>query len=430
MIQFVVVLCVFAAGNALAEQAQTISAEPLPEPMTLSDALRLSRAEVPELLRAEAGRQAAEAEKLSADALTGVRLTASARARVVEPSYKSDDDDPNDSRAVLSLRKRLFDFGYSDSLRGSAERVIEAGQWHYQLARQQAHLAVMRAFFDVLLADLEYARDNEAMSIAFIAADRARDRNELGQMSDVEMLQLEADYQQVRRSQHASSSRQLLSRSQLALAMGRPGELVSDLITPQIELLEGDPEDFEAFWQQVLERHPELRALRAAKQSARQKLAAARAANGPVLSAELDASVYNRNTSSTHPLAAGLVLEMPLLDGGRRDAGIVRAQAAVGEAEAALREAQLRLNQEARELWAARSILRTDIQAFQSMQEYRDLYLDRSRALYELEVKADLGDAMTQISEVRLKLSGALFDWAMNEARIKAMTGQLLERMQ
>jgi len=430
MIHLVVLLCVLGAGSALAEQAQAISTEPLPEPMTLSEALRLSRADVPGLLRAEAGREAAEAERLSADALTGVRLTASASARVVDPSYKSDDDDPNDSRAILSLRKRLYDFGYSDSLQDSAEHVVEAGQWHYQLARQQAHLAVMRAFFDVLLADLEYARDNEAMSIAFIAADRARDRNELGQMSDVEMLQAEADYQQVRRSQHASSSRQLLSRSQLALAMGRPGELVSDLITPTIGLPESDPDDFHVFWQQVLEGHPELRALRAAKQSARQKLAAARAAHGPVLSAELDASVYNRNTSSTHPLAAGLVLEMPLLDGGHRDAGIARAQAGLGEADAALREAQLRLNQEARELWAARRILRADIQAFQAMQDYRDLYLDRSRALYELEVKADLGDAMTQISEVRLKLSGALFEWAMNEARIKAMTGQLLEKTQ
>jgi len=424
---FLGILCF---GNAVAEQKTAELPEALPEPMSLAEALRLSRPEVPQLMRAEAGRQSAIAEKLSADALSAVQLSASARARVIEPSYKSDDDDRNDSRAILSLRKRLYDFGYSDSLEESAEHAVKAGHLQYRQARQQAHLEVMRAFFDVLLADLEYARDNEAMSIAFIAADRARDRNELGQMSDVDMLQAEADYQQVRRRQYASSNRQLLSRSRLALAMGRPGELVSDLVPPSIALPEEDPDDFEAFWQQVLENNPELLALRAASEASRQRLAAARAANGPVLSAEVDASVYNRNTSSTHPFAAGLALEIPLLDGGRRDAGVARAQAAVSEADAALREALLRLDQAARELWSARRTLRVDIQASRAMQDYRDLYLDRSRALYELEVKTDLGDAMTQITEVRLQLSRSLFDWAMNEARIKSMTGQLLEDTQ
>ena len=55
------------------------------------------------------------------------------------------------------------------------------------------------------------------------------------------------------------------------------------------------------------------------------------------------------------------------------------------------------------------------------------MYLDRSRALYELELKADLGDAMTKTSEVRLDIARVLFDWAMNEAKIKAMVGRLGE---
>ena len=90
----------------------------------------------------------------------------------------------------------------------------------------------------------------------------------------------------------------------------------------------------------------------------------------------------------------------------------------------------LRLEQQAREVWAARRVLRADLQAFNALKDYRDLYLDRSRALYEMEVKADLGDAMTQITKVRLKHTGALYDWAMNEARVKAMTGKLLETVQ
>ena len=64
------------------------------------------------------------------------------------------------------------------------------------------------------------------------------------------------------------------------------------------------------------------------------------------------------------------------------------------------------------------------------MGNYRDLYLDRSRALYELEVRTDLGDAMSQISDVRLRRARIMFDWAMNEAKLRAMTGSLLEDKQ
>ena len=35
----------------------------------------------------------------------------------------------------------------------------------------------------------------------------------------------------------------------------------------------------------------------------------------------------------------------------------------------------------------------------QTRTDYREIYLDRSRALYELEVSTDLGDAMVRVTE-------------------------------
>lgn len=402
----------------------------LPQPLTLQDALKLSSAQVPVLMSADADQQAAIAEQLAADALTGVSVTARGRLRAVEPSYKSLDRSANDSSAGIALRKRLYDFGYSDSLRQSAGHAVDGGQWRVKQARQQAHLAVMRAFFEVILADLDFARDNEAMAIAYIRADRARDRNELGQVSDVELLEAEADSEEARRLRFASESRQLLTRSRLAIAMGRPDDLVSNLVTPVIELPESDANDFHAFWEQVMRGNPELLALRARREAARAGLEAARNAHGPVLSAELEAAAYNRNTSSTHPLSAGLLLEVPLFTGGGRDAEIARARGELLASEADLRETVLRLRQQARELWARRGTLRADIRAFRTQADFRDLYLDRSRALYELEVKTDLGDAMTQTSEVRRRTAGALFGWAINQAQLEAMTGELLENQE
>lgn len=410
----------------LGSAAASAELAPLPEPLSLDNALTLSATDTPLLRRAEAGLQSALAGTLSADALDAPTLTARARLRAVEPSYKSLNPDHNDSSASLALRKRLWDGGHSEA-RQKAAAHGEVASRHRQLhARQQQHLLIRQAFYEVLLADLEFARDSEAMSVAFIGADRARDRAELGMISDVELLDKEAEYQEVLRQRFASESRQRLTRSKLALAMGRPNDLASDLISPEIELPEKKPQEFDAFWQKVLDSNPELLALRADLQARREQLESARQSNGPVLTAELDAAVYNRKTGSTHPLSAGLLLEVPLMDGGRKDAELARARSALYDTEAGLRDAELRLRQEALTLWLRRDTLRADITAFQTQADFRDLYLDRSRALYELEVKTDLGDAMTQTSVVRLNLSAGLFEWDMTQAKMQALVGELL----
>jgi hypothetical protein len=57
--------------------------------------------------------------------------------------------------------------------------------------------------------------------------------------------------------------------------------------------------------------------------------------------------------------------------------------------------------------------------------DYRDLYLDRSRTLYELEVKADLGDAMTSQTTARLAQMETDYQLLMSWAVLDALQGGL-----
>lgn len=426
MISARLILFALVAGTALVSRASDLDA-PLPDPLGLEEALRLAGTGVPALIAADAGREAAEADYLAADGLDDTRIDFHGSLRAVEPSYKSDNDDHNDSRARLLLSKRLYDFGYGEALRSAADKGRQASEFELLEARQANVLAVMRAFFDVILSDLEYARDNEAMSVAFIAMDKARDENELGRLSDVELMQLESVYEQTRSQRLISEQSQRLTRSRLAIVMGRPKDLVSEVRMPDIQLSEAAEEDFNTYWERVESAHPRLRALGMRLESAMKQLASARISDRPVLSAELEAGAYNRSSATTHPVGGGLLLEVPLYTGSRKDAAVMRAQADVTSAEAALLEARLQLRQDALESWLERDRLRSDIRTAGVEGDYRELYLDRSRALYDLEVRTDLGDAMTRISEVRVKHARALFDWAINEAGIKAMTGSLLE---
>lgn len=103
-----------------------------------------------------------------------------------------------------------------------------------QLVSPEVHqrLTILTAFFDVLLADLSFVRDNENMATVFIPWDRAKVRQELKQYSELDVAELEAVYQRGRQRVAASSATQRLTRSVLAQAINRPLDLPSDLNPP------------------------------------------------------------------------------------------------------------------------------------------------------------------------------------------------------
>lgn len=410
--------------------AAAVEEAPLPEPLSLEDALAFARPDLPAIEMALAAREASAADLAEAESLSGVRLSAIGRLSAIRPSYRAYDRSNNDSSFRIALTKRLYDFGYSEALEESARLAGDGSEWRHLRARQRAHLEIMRSFYDVILADLQFARDNEAMAGAFIDADRARDRHELKRLSDVTLLELEAAYQEALRARSESEALQRAARSRLAIAMGRPNDLVSELVHPQAPDTQVPLPEYEDLLAEVMRDNPELKALRAGVESAEAGVEAARMGHGPVLSGELDASVYNRTTNSTHPLAAGLVLEVPLLTGGAKDAAIAQARAELRSSRAKLTATEHALRQKVLDLWLGMGTLRRQLEALQVRGDYRELYLDRSRALYELEVKTDLGDAMTEISAVRLDVAYAEFEWMAAQAELAALSGRLLSKEQ
>ena len=69
-------------------------------------------------------------------------------------------------------------------------------------------------------------------------------------------------------------------------------------------------------------------------------------------------------------------------------------------------------------------VLNARYEASQAFADYRELYMDRSRALYELEVKTDLGDAMIQISASHLRSARQQFELSLLLAQINFLAGE------
>lgn len=415
-----VVLCLRAAGfgEALAQ-----TTEPLPQPLPLEYALSLVDEAHPDLL-AEQAEQARLAARLQGiDANNALDISVEGRARWVDPPTLDNGDVTEDHKLSLYVRKPLYDFGRTDALRQAAQHASLGREQYYQAVRDKRRIAIMQAFFDVLLSDMEYARDNEALAIAYIALDRLRDRQELGQASDISVLEVEAEYQRVRYQLAQSQSRQRGTRARLANLLNRPGMLSSELDKPQLDYDKRDLPEFEVLLDQAMRVNPEILALQSELMATHQSIEAARAEQRPRLDGELEASAYSRELGSYDRWRAGVTLQVPLYSGGRIDAAVAGERAQQYAVQARLEKARFDLRQSVLDLWLELQNLRLQRDRAFSEQDYRELYLDRSRANYEMEFTADLGDAMVRLSEAQLGLAQAEFQLAIAWERMDALTG-------
>jgi len=413
-----------AAATLLSSLALTLSAEPLPEPLTLEAALQLAGTDHPALAlsRAELAQQEAEAERIAAG--DAIDIGATLEARVIDPPSNALDQGNNDSRATLFVRKRLYDFGHTRALEAAAATSVTGEQLRASAAALRHRLAIMQAFFDVLLADLEFARDNEAMAVAFVQADRSRDRNELGQLSDIDLLEQESAYQEFRIKRSRSQARQRSTRALLAQLLDRPDQLSSSLVQPDLAANDRPLPEYEQLVATTLDANPGMLSLRADLEAARLQVQAQRTGKRPVLSGSLVAAANERNVGSRNPLEAELRLEIPLYDGNRVDAEVARAQAEVYRLTAELRQREYDLRQRVLEIWLdiqTRLAQREQVAIFSRS---RALNFDRAQAEYELEFKTDFGDALVGQSESALLHAQTEFGLALDWARLAAITGE------
>lgn len=410
----------------LAAYAQAWAQDPLPSPLSLEQALAIADEVHPDRLLADAALARAMARRQQVESVYDTQVKFTGELRAIDPSKIAIYQSRNDSLARLNLSKQLYDFGRTARAEEAAEATLASREWRLKAVRQQRRLAVMERFFAVLLADLKHARDNEALSIAFIRFDRASNRHELGKVSDIDLLELESLYQQARSELSASSNQQRITRSQLAISLNRPTDLPADLVMPDLQV-ESTGEEFETWIEKALVDNPELLALRAEVEAARKQLHASEAVDNPVLRGELEAATYKRELGGRNPLTAALVIEVPLYTCSRVDAKAAEQRAVLQQKEAELAAYELQIHQQVLDAWMALDRLRIEAESLLVTADFRDLYLDRSRTLYDLDQQTDLGDSMTQIADIQWRSSQNMFDRLLLQAHLKALTGTLLQ---
>lgn len=414
------------ADAAAAGMPAATASAPLPEPLTLDYALGLIDEPHPNLQAAEAERDSARAQRDLAASAYGINAGVHAEALWSEPSAIALDQSYNDSQAGLYLRKRLYDFGRTRGRIAAAEAQLSGRELRIAAARLQRGLDILDSYLNVLRADLRFRVQDEAMAIAYVRMDRANHRHTLGQISDIERFEADTHYQEIRSARLLAQAAQRTARVRLAETLNRPGQLSNALAEPDLSLAERELPSLEPLLAEVMQANPQLQALRAETESARERLQAARALERPILNGRAEANEYQRRTGDSAPWAVGVQLEVPLFTGGRGSAERAQARADLTRSEAELPRAQSDLRQTVQSLWEEIQVLRSGRDEARTRLEYRELYLDRSRALYEMEVNSDLGDAMVVSTEARQRQAELEYRLLLDWARLDVLRGRPL----
>jgi len=418
----IVFLCLFFSSLSYAGGGKKI-----PDPLALNEALFFSEQPHPNLTTANLRVQAANNLKREAENEDDLTAYFEGRLQYVEPSALAVNQDNADHRASLVVSKTLYDFGRHDASVTSASLDINAQQKNKQRVILERRIEIMQKFYDVILADMLFYRYNEEMANKFIILDRLRDRLELGQVSDIDVMEKDVDFKRVRYLRQRSENEQRITRSELAVAMGRPGELVNTVTKPKLNFKKIKLPSVEKLNEISLINNYEIVERQIQLTAARTRVEFAKKVNSPTVSLEAGSYAYSREVPGQYELQVGVVLRVPLFSGDKSDVEVAKALNRVYQIEAEIALIKAKVETSILTLWLEFDSLKSKLQQMQALTDYRELYLDRNRALYELEVKSDLGDAMVKISEAERSYLQTQYEMMIVMAKIELEVGQKLE---
>ncbi len=419
-------LLLFSACNYADNNQGVKKLQSLPAFLTLEFAIKQANGLHPTVLRQRSVMNLAKATLQLLKSKNAIKVWLDGRLRYVEPLSIAPIQSNNDSQVGIIARKRLYDFGQTRSRLKAANLQIRNSQLLLLAVRDQHKIRIMQAFFSVLLADLAYARDNEAMATAYVSFDKIRHRNKLGQISDIDLLKSESLYQQSRSVRYASDVARRITRSTLANSLNRPGQLSANLTEPAYNYKNRKLPEVTEIINIASKNNPRLLALKAGVEAAKRNILAAKAGRRPILEAEVGSYEYKREFGFRDKARASINIRIPLFNGGQVRAEVARYTAIYYQKLSDLRAWQLQVRQTALVLRQALYVLRARRDAMDKLLEYRELSLDKSRALYELDVRKTLGDAMVNQSAARYDAATVKYQLILTWARLNLLQGKLI----
>ena len=398
----------------------------IPEPMTM--AFAVSRADShPSLMASMADIELSKARELKVGSQNDLSITLNGRLQWIGPSEMASNQSHDDHKISLNARKILYDFGRNSTSSAVAQENVRATEWQLEYQRGLKILDIKRRYLDVLLADLDFAAENEAISIAFIRTNRLEQRSGFGEVSELDVLEAQSSYQLALLKRNTAELSQRSSRAMFAEVIGLPNKLSEDFEKPNLDGITAELPSLEELRTAAMENQLALKSVNLKIAALTKKLKASQLKGYPILAGFGEVADYSRTEGGSDNWKLGVELKVPLYQGDRMHAlsAEVRAESAVLRAK--LIEIQASVRQEVLTLWQNIRLLKLSLNQVELEMDSRDLYLDKARALYQMNVRSDLGDAMTRFSRTKYKQTKVAFNLLLAREKLRLLTGHDLQ---
>lgn len=388
--------------NSISVNVFATEKAPLPEPLTFQQAIDYFETQSNFLKNKQLAKiNIARSNTLSTQSTNDFNVEIKGYLRKVGVSDVGNPELDNDSKISLFIKKPIYNFGVSadkESIAASQE-AIQKQTSAIEYSKQKTSL--VEAYYSVLRADNEYLTHNEAMSLGFVRFNRRQQYQEFGITSDLEILEAQTNYELIRQKRYLSEKKQRSSRQLLAEILGS-GQFIPDLLeVPKYDRSKKIIDDVDAIIDLAIKYDPVIKQKHLIIFQNKQKVQLSSREFRPSLDAELEVSNYERDSGFRDDWRASLYFNIPLYQGSKIKIEEGKARAELMLANADLDEALSEQRLKILKLWQFIQQKTVELEGAIIQQEYRDLYLDKSRADYELEFESDLGDAMVEFSKSR-----------------------------
>jgi outer membrane protein TolC len=329
----------------------------------------------------------------------------------------------DNSKASLNFSKSLFNQD-DNILNTNYQNEIDLLKTQLKTLQLKKKLEVLRAFFNIIIADMNYDYLMEDLAVFAVMENRIKDYIELEYYSEVELLERTSKTQEALVKMRSAENDKLISRAQLGMIMGLDAnEEIAEIIEPQFTNYLSPKLDIFKTWQdKILTGNTELQILSTQINNLKQNLGSEQTNYG------IDVSLYSKifhhqfESDKNGNYLAGLQLSIPL--GAENRNTLDNLNIEIKSRELTFNQQKNQILTKALELWLKAKNLVQQQKSLQVMLDYKDLYLERARANYELELKSDIGHSMTEYTKTEKLIKQNEFDIITTMQELHLLAGE------
>ncbi len=395
----------------------------LPNPLTLGDTLKLANehnyAEKQQLLNIDAEQHRLIDWKNQYGITTSIDLQLAQRS-----DYGSAVDN---SHAFVHLKKTLYNQAIEIG-KDTQQNTLNNATLSFQQLQQDKTIEVMRSFFDIILADMSYETIMENLSILAVREGRIKDDYDIQHASELELLEKKTSTQASQIQRIKVESEQIKTRAKLAQLLNvnyenRPDEVIK----PDYKsLFKKDLADFSDY-QKKLTNNLKLKQLKQYLLSIGRQISQQKDNLGIVINSSVRLGEQGYQREKNGQWRAGLQLSVPFGANTKQDSKISQLIIQSKKKQLEIEKVQQDLLREALDYHFNLSALRQTHKALIVELDYRDLYLEKARADYELEIKSDIGTAMVNYTDTEKKLAENEFNYIITLKKLHHLIGEEYE---